>query len=312
MGGREAMFARLKSGLTKSSKALSDGLSGLLGGRSPDAAMLAELEEMLIAADLGVEAAAALVAVLKNHKMENNADAAEIKSVLAGEIAQRLAPLAKVLDTEAAKPFVILMAGVNGAGKTTTIGKMAQQFLAAGKKVMLVAGDTFRAAAVEQLSIWGDRAGVPVVTTKSGGDAAGLVFDALTRARAEDIDVVLIDTAGRLQSNDNLMAELEKIIRVMQKIDASAPHASLLVLDATTGQNAISQAQIFQASAKINGLVMTKLDGTARGGVLVAVAEKLALPIYFIGTGEAAEDLHRFNADDYARALVGLEEGAKK
>lgn len=312
MGGREAMFARLKSGLTKSSKALSDGLSGLLGGRSPDAAMLAELEEMLIAADLGVEAAAALVAVLKNHKMENNADAAEIKSVLAGEIAQRLAPLAKVLDISTAHPFVILMAGVNGAGKTTTIGKMAQQFLAAGKKVMLVAGDTFRAAAVEQLSIWGDRAGVPVVTTKSGGDAAGLVFDALTRARAEDIDVVLIDTAGRLQSNDNLMAELEKIIRVMQKIDASAPHASLLVLDATTGQNAISQAQIFQASAKINGLVMTKLDGTARGGVLVAVAEKLALPIYFIGTGEAAEDLHRFNADDYARALVGLEESAKK
>ncbi len=308
MGGREAMFARLKSGLTKSSKALSDGLSGLLGGRSPDAATLDALEEMLIRADLGVEAAAALVAVLKNHKMENNTDAAEIKSVLAEEIAKRLAPLAKVLDTEAAKPFVILMAGVNGAGKTTTIGKLAQKFLGAGKKVMLVAGDTFRAAAVEQLSIWGDRAGVPVVTGKTGGDAAGLVFDALTRARAEAIDVLLIDTAGRLQSNENLMAELEKIIRVMQKIDATAPHASLLVLDATTGQNAISQAQIFQASAKINGLVMTKLDGTARGGVLVAVAEKLALPIYFIGTGEAADDLHRFNAEDYARALVGLEE----
>lgn len=311
------LFNRLTSGLTKSSKALSDSLGtlldgGLLGGKKLDAKTLAELEDILITSDLGLTTSAEIIEALRARKIKGEISTEDIKLLLAEEIATRLEPhsqsLDVVLDASDAKPFVILMAGVNGAGKTTTIGKLAKKYLDGDKKVMLAAGDTFRAAAIEQLSVWGARAGVPVVTTKQGGDAAGLAFDALTRAKAEQIDVLIIDTAGRLQSNINLMAELEKIMRVMRKIDSTAPHASLLVLDATTGQNAISQAEIFRKSAETSGLIMTKLDGTARGGVLVAVASKLNLPIHFIGVGETAEDLQAFDPKTYARALVGLEE----
>jgi fused signal recognition particle receptor len=200
------------------------------------------------------------------------------------------------------------MTGVNGAGKTTTIGKLANKFQSEGKSVMLAAGDTFRAAAIEQLTIWGERANVPVITTKQGGDAAGLAYDALQQAKTSGTDILMIDTAGRLQSNTDLMAELEKIIRVLRKIDPNVPHASLLILDATTGQNALVQAEIFQKSAETSGIIMTKLDGTARGGVLVAIAERLHLPIHYIGVGETAEDLLLFDASSYARALVGLED----
>lgn len=302
------LFNRLKSGLTRSSKALSDSLTNLIGGRKLNAETLATLEDILITADLGLTASADIIAKLRARKIEREMSDTDIKLLLAEEITTRLKPHSQPLELVAHKPFVILMVGVNGAGKTTTIGKLARKYLDDGQKIMLAAGDTFRAAAIEQLSVWGARANVPVVTTKQGGDAAGLVFDALTRARAEAMDVLIIDTAGRLQSNTALMAELEKIIRVMRKIDDTAPHASLLVLDATTGQNAISQAEVFQNSAQISGLIMTKLDGTARGGVLVAVADRLALPIHFIGVGEQAEDLQIFNPDSYARALVGLGE----
>lgn len=301
------LFNRLKSGLTRSSKALSDSLTNMIGGRKLNAETLATLEDILITADLGLTASADIIAKLRARKIEREMSDTDIKLLLAEEITTRLKPHSQPLELVAHKPFVILMVGVNGAGKTTTIGKLARKYLDDGQKIMLAAGDTFRAAAIEQLSVWGARANVPVVTTKQGGDAAGLVFDALTRARAEAMDVLIIDTAGRLQSNTALMAELEKIIRVMRKIDDTAPHASLLVLDATTGQNAISQAEVFQNSAQISGLIMTKLDGTARGGVLVAVADRLALPIHFIGVGEQAEDLQIFNPASYARALVGLD-----
>jgi fused signal recognition particle receptor len=304
------LFDRLKTGLTKSSRALSDGLGNVLGDtlgrRRLDAQTLSELEDLLITADLGLTASANIIDNLRQQKIERDIGVAEIKTLLADDIARRLQNHTQRLETATAKPFVILMTGVNGAGKTTTIGKLARKFLAEGKSVMLAAGDTFRAAAIEQLSVWGERSGVPVITTKPGGDAAGLSFEALEKATAEQTDILIIDTAGRLQSNDNLMAELEKIIRVLKKIDPNAPHASLLVLDATTGQNALSQAEVFRQSAATTGLVMTKLDGTARGGVLVAIAEKTNLPIYFIGVGETAEDLQVFDPVSYARALVGL------
>lgn len=303
-----SLFRRLKSGLTRSSQKLSQNIGSIFTGKRISADMLAELEEALISADLGLSASAEIIETLGKQKLNAELSEEELRQNLAMIIADRLAPLSQPLNISDTQPFVILMTGVNGAGKTTTIGKLAQKYLAEGKSVMLAAGDTFRAAAIEQLQIWGQRTNVPVMTTKAGGDAAGLAFDALTQARANQTDILIIDTAGRLQSNDNLMAELEKIIRVLQKIDASAPHASLLVLDATTGQNAISQAEIFQKSAATTGLVMTKLDGTARGGVLVAIADKLALPIHFIGVGEQAEDLQVFDASQFAQALIGLDE----
>lgn len=306
------LFDRLKTGLTKSSRALSDGLGNVLGDtlgrRRLDAQTLSELEDLLITADLGLTASANIIDNLRQQKIERDIGEAEIKTLLAEDIALRLQNHTQSLETSTSKPFVILMTGVNGAGKTTTIGKLARKFLDEGKSVMLAAGDTFRAAAIEQLSVWGERSGVPVITTKPAGDAAGLCFEALEKATAAQTDILIIDTAGRLQSNDSLMAELEKIIRVLKKIDPDAPHASLLVLDATTGQNALSQAEVFRQSAATTGLVMTKLDGTARGGVLVAIAEKTDLPIFFIGVGETAEDLQVFDPISYARALVGLED----
>jgi len=229
----------------------------------------------------------------------------EVKAVLAGEIEKALTPVAKPLEFTA-QPFVILVAGVNGSGKTTTIGKLAARLRAEGRTVMLVARNHFRAAAIDQLKIWGDRTGAKVIAREPGSDAAGLAFDAITAAKSEGVDVVLVDTAGRLQNRAELMDELEKIVRVMRKVEPAAPHAVLLVLDATVGQNALSQVEIFGKIAGVTGLVMTKLDGTARGGILVAIAEKFGLPVHFVGVGESVDDLAPFTAQDFARAVVGL------
>jgi fused signal recognition particle receptor len=298
---------RLREGLSRTSGALSRGITDLFTKTKLDAASLEELEDLLIQSDLGMTTAMRITEEVGRRRVEKNLDDRGVRSVVAGEIEKVLAPVAVPLRTSSGKPFVLLMVGVNGAGKTTTIGKLAQKFRAEGKSVMLAAGDTFRAAAIEQLTVWGDRIGVPVVRKQIGADAAALAFEALERARAENIDVLLIDTAGRLQNKTELMAELEKVIRVIRKLDPDAPHATLLVLDATTGQNAIAQVEVFQRSAGVTGLVMTKLDGTARGGILIAVAEKFRLPVHFIGVGEGVEDLETFSAADFSRALVGLD-----
>lgn len=302
-----SLFQRLRDGLSRSSKSLGSGLGSLLGGGRLSADRLDELEEVLIGADLGVRAAADITARMKAHKGLGGLDDAGLRRALADEITALLAPVSAPFSLPAARPAIILMAGVNGAGKTTTIGKLAQRFQAEGKTVMLAACDTFRAAAGEQLAVWGARANVPVVSGAPGTDAAGLAFEAVQKAQAENIDVLLVDTAGRLQNNDGLMAELEKIIRVMRKLVPEAPHASLLVLDATVGQNAVRQAEVFLEKAAITGLIVTKLDGTARGGGLVPVAMKLNLPVYFIGVGEQAEDLQTFNAAEFATALTGAD-----
>ncbi|MEE3059129.1 MAG: signal recognition particle-docking protein FtsY [Pseudomonadota bacterium] len=302
------LFGRLRAGLSRSSKALGDSLGGLLGGSRLSAEQLDTLEDLLIMADLGVEAAGEIVETLRQRKDLKDLDEAELRAALATEIAALLAPAEHALDLPGGDtPRVIVMAGVNGAGKTTTIGKLAKRFQAEGKSVMLAACDTYRAAAGEQLQIWGERAGVPVVSAAPGSDAAGLAFKAFEQAIAQKIEVLIVDTAGRLQSNASLMAELNKIIRVIGKLDADAPHATLLVLDATTGQNALTQAQAFLETASITGLVMTKLDGTARGGCLVPVTTKLHLPVHFIGVGEQVEDLQEFSADNFSRALTGVE-----
>lgn len=305
-----SLWSRLKSGLSRSSDALGSSLSGLMGGKKLSPETLGELEDALIMADLGVATAATITDNLRARRDLAELDDAALRAALAQEISTLLQPVEKPFALPPHAPSVILLAGVNGAGKTTTIGKLAKKFQAEGKSVMLAACDTFRAAAAEQLQVWGARANVPVISGAPGADAAGLAFQALEQARAEKIDILMVDTAGRLQSNDNLMAELGKIIRVVKKLDETAPHESLLVLDATTGQNAIAQAEAFLAAAETTGLIMTKLDGTARGGGLVAIAQKLALPIYFIGVGEQADDLQSFGADNFARALVGLEDEA--
>jgi fused signal recognition particle receptor len=299
-------LARLKAGLQRSTASLADGIAAVIAKRKLDLATLGELEEVLIQADLGPQVAARLVAELAKGRFDKEISGAEIRAALAQSIAAILAPVATPLTPGGEKPFVILVVGVNGTGKTTTIGKLAQRFRFAGQNVMLVAGDTFRAAAIEQLQIWGQRAGVPVISQGVGADAAALAFDGLRQARAEKADVLLIDTAGRLHNKADLMAELAKIARVLKKLDASAPHAVLLVLDATTGQNALRQVEVFRDIVAVTGLVVTKLDGTARGGVLVAVAEKFALPIHFIGVGEGVDDLQPFDPGAFARALTGL------
>lgn len=303
---KKSLFRRMKEGLTRSTKTLSDGITGIFTKKKLDAATLEELEELLISADLGLDAAAAVTEAVGKDRYNKEVSPEEIREILAGEIAAVLKPVEKPLEIDTAKkPFVILMTGVNGAGKTTTIGKIGAKLKAEGKSVMLAAGDTFRAAAVEQLKVWGERIGAPVCATKIGGDAAGLAYEALARAREEGADVLMIDTAGRLQNKADLMAELEKVIRVIRKLDPETPHATLLVLDATTGQNAVSQVEIFGQVAGITGLVMTKLDGTARGGILVAIAKKFGLPVHLIGVGEGIDDLQTFNADAYARAITG-------
>ncbi len=275
--------------------------------RELDDAMLEQLEEVLIRADMGVETALRVVANLAEGRMGKRLSVTEIKGLLADEIARILEPVARPLPLYPTKPQVVLVVGVNGSGKTTTIGKLASQFRAAGKKVVIAAGDTFRAAAVEQLQVWGTRAGVPVLTAPEGSDPASLAFDAMTRAQADGADLLMIDTAGRLQHRADLMEELAKIVRVIRKKDPSAPHNTILVLDATTGQNALSQVEIFRKLADVSGLVMTNLDGTAKGGVLVALADRFGLPIHAIGVGEQIDDLDAFDPEDYARALVGLD-----
>ena len=295
-------FDRLKSGLSKT------GLGEFLTKKKLDAETIAELEEALIRADMGAGQAAKLAAAVAKNRYDAEISGRELKAVLAQEITTLLAPIQKPLTMDdSKKPFVILVAGVNGTGKTTTIGKMAKRLAEEGAKVTLAAGDTFRAAAIEQLRVWADRAKAGFVATKAGGDAAGLAFEALEKARADGSDILLIDTAGRLQNKAGLMAELEKIARVIKKLDPSAPHAVLLVLDATTGQNALRQVEAFSASVPVTGLVMTKLDGTARGGILVALAGRFGLPVHYIGVGEGEDDLQAFVAADFARALVGIE-----
>ncbi len=300
-------FARLTSGLSKSSTRLGDGVAGIFAKRRLDSETIEELEELLITADLGVAAAERITDALAQDKFDKEITDEEVRAALADEVAETLRPLEKPLAADAShSPHVILMIGVNGAGKTTTIGKLARKFQEGGKSVMLAAGDTFRAAAIEQLTAWGERTGAPVIAREVGADAAGLAFDAVKEARETGVDVLLIDTAGRLQNKSALMDELAKIVRVLKKLDDAAPHDVVLVLDATVGQNAISQAQAFSEIAGVTGLIMTKLDGTARGGVLVALADKFKLPIHYIGVGESVEDLQPFNADAFARALTGV------
>ena len=303
---KRGWFQRLKSGLARSSAKVAGSITGLFTKRKLDRALLDELEEALIAADLGPTTASRLTQALAKDRFDKEITEQEVREIFATEIAAILKPVAQPLTLSARKPHVVLVVGVNGSGKTTTIGKLAQSYKKAGKKVMLAAGDTFRAAAVEQLKIWGERAGVPVVARETGSDAAGLAYDALAKAREDGADLLLIDTAGRLQNKTELMAELQKVLRVIRKLDAEAPHDILLVLDATTGQNAHSQVEIFKAMCEVTGLVVTKLDGSAKGGVLVALAEKFKLPVHAIGVGESAEDLKPFDADAFARGLMGL------
>ena len=301
------IFARLKSGLARSSRSLTDGISGVLTKRRLDQDTLDGLEELLIAADLGSQLAAQVTERLRQTRLDKEATGEEVRAVLAEEIARSLAPVEGHFVLGPARPFVVLVVGVNGGGKTTTIGKLAKRFKGEGKSVVLAACDTFRAAAVEQLKIWGECAGASVVARESGADPAGLAFDALALAKKERADVLLIDTAGRLHNKAYLMEELQKIQRVLKKADAEAPHAVLLVLDATVGQNALSQAATFRDMIGVTGLVMTKLDGTSKGGVLVPLAEKFKLPVYFIGIGEKEDDLRPFIAKDFARGLAGLD-----
>ncbi len=300
-------FSKLKEGLARSTQKLTQGISAVFTKRTLDDAALEELEDVLIAADLGTEVATRIIANFRRTRFGREVTDAEIKTALAEEIAAILAPVAHPLAIDRSlKPHVVLVVGVNGTGKTTTIGKLAQQYREQGLKPMLVAGDTFRAAAVEQLQVWGNRTGTPVVSAAAANaDAAGLAFDALTRARAEGIDVLLVDTAGRLHNKAALMDELAKIIRVMKKQVPAAPHSVLLVLDATTGQNAIQQVGVFKEMVNITGLVVTKLDGSARGGIVVALAEAYGLPVHAVGVGEQAADLRAFEPMDYARGLVG-------
>ena len=298
-------FQRLKAGLTKTSAKLSQDIAGIFTKRKLDAESLQELEDLLIQADLGVETAARITSALAKGRFDKEIATEEVRAVLAAEVERALAPVAKPLRIEGDhKPHVILVTGVNGTGKTTTIGKLAHRLAAEGRTVTLAAGDTFRAAAVEQLKIWGARTGAEVVARETGADAAGLAFDALKQAREKKSDVLLIDTAGRLQNKQALMDELEKVIRVLRKLDPSAPHQVLLVLDATTGQNALNQVEIFKDKAGVTGLVMTKLDGTARGGILVAISAKFGLPVHAIGIGEGIEDLAAFDAGEFARAIA--------
>lgn len=302
-------FDRLKAGLGRTSDKLTGGIAELFRGRKVDDGTLEELEDLLITADLGVGAASRLSGALRKTRFDRDADPADISRALAAEIAGILEPVAKPLDIDPArKPFVILVCGVNGSGKTTTIGKLASQYKTAGRSVMLAAGDTFRAAAIEQLKVWGERAGVPVIAREQGSDAASLAFEAVETAKRQGVDVLLIDTAGRLQNKAGLMDELKKVVRVIAKQDATAPHATLLVMDATVGQNAFSQVETFKDMVDVSGLVMTKLDGTAKGGVVVGLAEKFALPVHAVGVGEGIDDLRPFEAADFANSLLGLDD----
>jgi len=304
---KQGWWRRLGGGLKRTSASIGDALTGLVVKRKLDQAMLDEIEEALIRADLGLDCAARIAAAVGEGRYDKSITPEEVKEVLAREVEKALAPVEKPLSMENARPFVVLVIGVNGSGKTTTIGKLAAQARAQGRSVMLAAGDTFRAAAIDQLKIWGARSGAPVMARAPGADAAGLAFDALSKARGEGTDLLLVDTAGRLQNKTVLMDELEKMVRVMKKVDPGAPHAVLLVLDATVGQNALAQVEAFREVAGVTGLAMTKLDGTARGGILVALADRYRLPVHFIGVGESIDDLAPFSAREFARAIAGIE-----
>lgn len=304
---KKSWFQRLRDGLARSSSKLSQGITDLFTKRKLDDEALEDLEDLLIQADLGVTTAAKLAQALAKTRFGKDVDAEEVREALAEEATRILEPVARPLEIDTSrKPHVVLVVGVNGAGKTTTIGKMAKQYTDQGLKVTLAAGDTFRAAAVEQLKVWGDRTGAPVVARETGADAAGLAFDAFQEARTRGDDILMVDTAGRLHNKQALMDELSKIRRVLKKIDPEAPHTTLLVLDATVGQNAHQQVKVFGEMVEVTGLVMTKLDGTAKGGVVVALAQDFGLPVHFIGVGETAEDLRPFKAEDFARSLMGL------
>ncbi len=305
---RRGWLGRLRAGMARSSARLTEGIGTIFNRRRLDDAALLELEELLIASDMGVGVAAEVTQALRRTRFNQEISPEEVRAALAEEVVRLVEPVMKPLRPDpACRPFVILVIGVNGSGKTTTVAKLAKQYRDQRLNVVLAAGDTFRAAAVEQLRIWGERIGCPVVTRPDGSDAAGLAYDAFAQARAEAADILLIDTAGRLHNKADLMGELQKIVRVVKKIDPRAPHSVLLVLDATTGQNAHAQAEIFREMIGVTGIVMTKLDGTARGGVLVSLAEKYGIPIHAVGVGEAADDLRPFEARAYARSLVGLD-----
>ncbi|MBC6439009.1 MAG: signal recognition particle-docking protein FtsY [Rhodospirillales bacterium] len=304
-------FSRLRAGLNRSSDRLTQSIGSIFTKRKLDDEAIEELEEALIAADLGVATAATLSAELARKRFDREVTDEEVRGDLAEHIATILEPLAVPLNPDPAhKPHVVLVMGVNGVGKTTTIGKLARHHVDDGKTVVLAAGDTFRAAAIEQLRIWGSRTGCTVVAGKQGGDAAGLAYGALETAREDGADILLIDTAGRLHNKDDLMAELQKIVRVLGKLDETAPHDRILVLDATTGQNANAQVEAFRGMCDVSGLIVTKLDGSARGGVIVGLADRFGLPIHAIGVGEGAEDLRPFDANDFARSLMGLDRPA--
>lgn len=302
-------MARLKEGLSRSSNKLTGGITDLFTKRKLDHEALDELEEILITGDLGVETAMKICEQIARTRFGKEVSPEEIREAVAEQITPILEPVAKPLEVNSSnRPHIILVCGVNGSGKTTTIGKMTKQFQEQGKSVMMAAGDTFRAAAVEQLKVWGERNNCPVVARETGADAAGLVYDAIEQAKATHADILIIDTAGRLQNKSDLMAELEKVIRVIRKLDENAPHDCLLVLDATVGQNAHSQVDVFKKIVDVTGLVLTKLDGTAKGGVLIALADKFGLPVHAIGVGEGIDDLKPFKAQAFARNLMGLED----
>ena len=304
---------KLKQGLSKSSQKVSDSLksltslSSLMGATKLDVASIAEVEDALIGADLGTKSAARLADAMRKHKFDGPVTSDSLAAALADAIAEILHPVATPLVPDPIhRPHVLLLVGVNGSGKTTTAGKLAQQWHQQGKTVMLAAGDTFRAAAIEQLQIWGDRTGTQVIAGDQGGDAAALAYAALEKAQKQQADILIIDTAGRLQNRTELMDELEKIVRVIRKLDASAPHDSVIVLDGTVGQNALSQVKAFQQAADVSGLIVTKLDGSAKGGVVVALAEEFVLPVHAVGVGEGADDLQPFDAQEFANALTGV------
>ncbi len=309
MSENATWLGRLRRGLGRTSDKLKGGIAGLLAKGKLDQALLAELEEVLITADLGAATAARLTRSLAGNPRAADLDEGEVREALAAEIAQILAPVARPMTVDASrKPHVILVCGVNGSGKTTTIAKLAKGFTEAGLSVVLAAGDTFRAAAVEQLQVWGERAGCPVIAGEPGADASGLVYDALEGARKDGTDVLLIDTAGRLHNKADLMAELRKMVRALGKIDAGAPHDRVLVMDANIGQNAHAQVEAFRDTVDVTGLVLTKLDGSAKGGVLVALAERFALPVHAVGVGEGLHDMRPFEPRAFARSLLGLED----
>jgi fused signal recognition particle receptor len=310
---KEGLFARLKRSLMRTSENIGSGFIGIFKGKKIDDALFEELEEQLLIADVGVETTTKLIAKLTEHASRKQLkDAESLYELMRDEMQKTLEPVAIPLVPEnASGPFVILMVGVNGVGKTTTIGKLAKQYQAQGKTVLLAAGDTFRAAAVEQLQVWGQRNDIPVIAQHTGADSASVLFDAFQAAKARKVDVLIADTAGRLQNKAHLMEELKKVVRVMKKLDPQAPHEVMLTLDASTGQNAISQAQLFQEAVGVTGITLSKLDGTAKGGVIFAIADKFSIPIRYIGVGEQIDDLRTFNAADFIEALFSQENASK-